>query len=94
MAETITIPSPSVFLRASPDRAPPADKAQESVNERKRSTAKKKKTASAAANRTVENAAVSKPKQSKSRNGTQDGKTTWLLNPLKPVIPSSSEILN
>ena len=70
MAETITIPSPSVFLRASPDPPDPPTQLQDPTSERKRSTVKKKRTP-LSTSRNVENAAVTKPKQSKSRNGMQ-----------------------
>lgn len=71
MAEAITIPSPSVFLRSSPDPAPPSS--QPSQHARRQSTEAKKK-AARKANATGAGAAggeasVTKPKQSKSRNG-------------------------
>lgn len=66
MAETITIPSPSVFLRASPEVLP---RLPEPDLERKRATTKKKKRITPAISKPQEGSAVTKPKQSKSRNG-------------------------
>jgi len=76
MADTITIPSPSVFLRASPDPVPRLDTSQQVLDDeqnkagpvKKRNTTRKKSTASASKPRR-DGAAVAKPKQSKSRNG-------------------------
>ncbi|KAI5203041.1 hypothetical protein AUEXF2481DRAFT_4163 [Aureobasidium subglaciale EXF-2481] len=75
MADTITIPSPSVFLRASPDPVPRLDNRQQVLHDdpnkpapKKRNTTRKKSTASTTKPRR-EGAAVAKPKQSKSRNG-------------------------
>lgn len=76
MADTITIPSPSVFLRASPDPVPGLDNSQQVVDDeqnktaaaKKRNTTRKKSVASTAKPRR-DGAAVAKPKQSKSRNG-------------------------
>lgn len=73
MAETITIPSPSVFLRASPEPPLPPPKTQGAISERKKSTVKKKKI-TPAATKAGESASISKPKQSKSRNGMQRAK--------------------
>jgi hypothetical protein len=76
MADTITIPSPSVFLRASPDPVPRLDTDQQVLDDeknkagpvKKRNTTRKKSTASTSKPRR-DGAAVAKPKQSKSRNG-------------------------
>ncbi|GAB7346643.1 hypothetical protein MBLNU459_g1776t1 [Dothideomycetes sp. NU459] len=68
MAETITIPSPSVFLRASPEPPQSLSHLPESKHERKKAPAKKKKPAPAS-NKSQESSAIAKPKQSKSRNG-------------------------
>ncbi|KAG9832614.1 hypothetical protein KCU63_g14058, partial [Aureobasidium melanogenum] len=76
MADTITIPSPSVFLRASPDPVPRLDTSQQVFDDeqnktaaaKKRNTTRKKSVASTSKPRR-DGAAVAKPKQSKSRNG-------------------------
>ena len=74
MAEAITIPSPSVFLRASPDspRAP-APQPPASKHDRRPNGAEAKKKAprkpGAAAVSGGTDGGVAKPKQSKSRNG-------------------------
>jgi hypothetical protein len=76
MADTITIPSPSVFLRASPDPVPRLNADQQLLDDennkagpvKKRAAPRKKSTASTTKPRR-DGAAVAKPKQSKSRNG-------------------------
>ena len=71
-AEAITIPSPSIFLRASPP-APEPERPTKPQHVRKQSTEAKKK----ASSRKSSVAGVAgdgnglKPKQSKSRNGRQ-----------------------
>lgn len=70
MAEAITIPSPSVFLRASPPppSPPPREAAQHvrrQISEAKKKAARK----SSAAGSGPGDGCADKPKQSKSRNG-------------------------
>jgi hypothetical protein len=77
MADTITIPSPSVFLRASPDPVPRPDNYQQVLDDeqnkagpvKKRNTTTRKKSTASATKPRRDGAAVAKPKQSKSRNG-------------------------
>jgi len=83
MAEAITIPSPSVFLRSSPDPAPPSS--QPPKHARRQSTEAKKKAARKAnaggAGVPGGDASVSKPKQSKSRNGILLSTSSFLSFP-------------
>lgn len=73
MAEAITIPSPSVFLRASPDPpSAPAPQPTASKNARRPNGAEAKKKAPRKQGAAVSggtDGGVAKPKQSKSRNG-------------------------
>lgn len=76
MAETITIPSPSVFLRASPDPTQlglgqhlELETEANKFTPVKKRTTNRKKAAVASSKPRRDGAAVAKPKQSKSRNG-------------------------
>ncbi len=72
MAEAITIPSPSVFLRASPPPSAPGPQPSASKNARRPNGAEAKKKALRKPGVAVVNgteSGVVKPKQSKSRNG-------------------------
>jgi hypothetical protein len=72
MAEAITIPSPSVFLRASPPPSAPGPQPSASKNVRRPNGAEAKKKAPRKPGPAVNGGAdggVGKPKQSKSRNG-------------------------
>jgi hypothetical protein len=78
MSEAITIPSPSVFLRASPVpiSRPDAVVDQQDLDDqtksgsvKKRPTVRKKSMVAATSKPRRDGAAVTKPKQSKSRNG-------------------------
>ncbi|KAK4548289.1 hypothetical protein LTR36_010159 [Oleoguttula mirabilis] len=82
MAEAITIPSPSVFLRASPPppSPPPPPRTTAQHVRRQSSEAKKKasRKSSGVAGGTAGNGRTAKPKQSKSRNGCVTCKTKRL----------------
>lgn len=87
MAETITIPSPSVFLRASPE---PPQRLPD--HERKRAPTKKKRKTTPAASKPQESSAVTKAKQSKSRNGMpkRDMAAICLLHQLGKLAESAA----
>jgi len=74
MADTITIPSPSVFLRASPEPVPQpeqvlGDEQNKAAPIKRRNTTTRKKSTASTCKPRRDGAAVAKPKQSKSRNG-------------------------
>ena len=84
MAEGISIPSPSVFLRASPDPPRPEIKQQQQLDKEqakststKQKTNNKKKSTVASSKPRRDGAAVAKPKQSKSRNGRSYHHEPW-----------------
>ena len=88
MAEAITIPSPSVFLRASPTPATAAaPKTNALKNARRRSSAEAKKKAARKSSAPVSGAdgSVVKAKQSKSRNGIHTP-ARYLLSPVAIVM--------
>lgn len=93
MAEAITIPSPSAFLRSSPppdpkDTQPPSE-AQKHVRKKSVTGPKKKAAVNNVDKTKPKTNDVNRPKQSKSRNGTL---STWTLHALG-CLPSS-HVLN
>ena len=84
MAEAITIPSPSVFLRASPDPpSAPAPQPSASKNVRRPAGAETKKKAPRKQGAAVSgtDGGVAKPKQSKSRNGIYLPSASLIMKP-------------
>ena len=80
--ETISIPSPTVFLRKSPLIAPVPDKSPKKPVKARGTVPKPAKKPAAVP--TTQDGAITKPKQSKSRNG-MDYKSMIRTNTDKPL---------